>query len=239
MTATRSYHHGNLRAALLEEAERALADGRDLSLRELAREVGVSHAAPRRHFADGGPASALAQDGFERLGAELGDALSTAGFDAQLHAMARTYVGFATRHAALLELMYTGKHRPGVDPGVGEAAERALTPMLDVIVAGQETGAVVGGPPEQVGAAVFAMVQGLAALVNLGMLDAGRGRRDGRAADPRAPSALSGVMDRCRIAIWRAWSCGNAHWNARNAGARRPQYVTGRGSPARTCRPRC
>jgi hypothetical protein len=67
--------------------------------------------------------------------------------------------------------MYTGKHRPGVDPGVGEAAERALTPMLGVIVAGQEAGAVVAGPPEQVGAAVFAMVQGLAALVNLGMLD--------------------------------------------------------------------
>ena len=172
MTATRSYHHGNLRAALLEEAERALADGRDLSLRELAREVGVSHAAPRRHFADKQALlDALAQDGFERLGAELGDALSAAGFDAQLHAMARTYVGFATRHAALLELMYTGKHRPGVDPGVGEAAERALTPILGVIVAGQEAGAVVGGAPEQVGAAVFAMVQGLAALVNLGMLD--------------------------------------------------------------------
>ena len=172
MTATRSYHHGNLRAALLESAERALADGRDLSLRELAREVGVSHAAPRRHFADKQALlDALAQDGFERLGAELGAALAAAGFDEQLHAMARTYVRFATQHAALLELMYTGKHRPGVDPGVGEAAERALTPMLSVIVAGQEAGEVVAGAPEQVGAAVFAMVQGLAALVNLGMLD--------------------------------------------------------------------
>ena len=151
------------------------------------------------------------------------------GFDAQLHAMARTYVRFATRHAALLELMFTGKHRPGVDPGVGEAAERALRPMLGVIVAGQEAGAVVAGRRSRSAPRVFAMVQGLAALVNRGMLDEAAVDAGGRAADPRAPSALSGVMDRCRIATSRAWSCGNARWSARNAGGRRPQYVTGRG----------
>ena len=74
---SRPYHHGNLRAALLEQAERTLADGGDLSLRALARQVGVSHAAPRRHFA-GKQAllDALAEDGFERLGAELRAALA-------------------------------------------------------------------------------------------------------------------------------------------------------------------
>ena len=72
MTATaRPYHHGNLRPALLGAAERALARGRELSLRELAREIGVSHAAPRRHFADKQALlDALALDGFERLGGE-------------------------------------------------------------------------------------------------------------------------------------------------------------------------
>src|SRR5918998_5691691 len=114
-TTARPYHHGNLRSALLEGAERALARGgvQELSLREVAREVGVSHAAPRRHFA-GKQAllDALAQDGFERLGAELQIALDAPGFDAQVHAIARMYVRFATQHAALLELMYTGKHRP-------------------------------------------------------------------------------------------------------------------------------
>ena len=50
----RPYHHGNLREALLDAPpSSALERGRrSLSLRELAREVGVSHAAPRRHFAD-------------------------------------------------------------------------------------------------------------------------------------------------------------------------------------------
>src|SRR3954467_12335957 len=71
-SSPRTYHHGNLRTALLAAAETALAAGADLSMRELAREVGVSHAAPRRHFADKQALlDALAEDGFLRLGAEL------------------------------------------------------------------------------------------------------------------------------------------------------------------------
>ena len=112
----RPYHHGNLRTALLKGAERALARGgvHELSLREVAREIGVSHAAPRRHFA-GKQAllDALAQDGFERLEREMRAAMEADGFRERLAALARTYVRFATEHAALLELMYAGKHRPG------------------------------------------------------------------------------------------------------------------------------
>ena len=78
----RPYHHGNLRAALLACAERTLREGGagELSLRELARQVGVSHAAPRRHFADKQALlDALAEDGFERLGRELREAMDAAG----------------------------------------------------------------------------------------------------------------------------------------------------------------
>src|SRR5213592_1296667 len=87
VTATgtpRSYHHGNLRAALLEGAERMLAErgSGELSLRELAREVGVSHAAPRRHFPDRQALlDALAEAGFARLGSELRTAVDGAGED--------------------------------------------------------------------------------------------------------------------------------------------------------------
>ena len=52
---TRPYHHGDLRSALLAAAERTLRDkgtSASLSLRELARDIGVSHAAPGRHFKD-------------------------------------------------------------------------------------------------------------------------------------------------------------------------------------------
>jgi AcrR family transcriptional regulator len=170
--STRPYHHGNLRAALLAQAERTLADGGDLSLRELARQVGVSHAAPRRHFA-GKQAllDALAEDGFERLGAELRDAMpASAGFDARLLAFARAYVRFATEHAALLELMFAGKHRPGAADSLREAADRAFEVPLALITEGQVRGEVVPGDPEGVGMVAFAAAHGIAALANNQML---------------------------------------------------------------------
>src|ERR1700674_245384 len=106
----RPYHHGNLRTALLVAAERTVRERgvQDLSLRELAREVGVSHGAPRRHFPDRQALlDALAEAGFARLGADLRAAVDVGGedFEARLRATAAAYVRFATRHAALLELM--------------------------------------------------------------------------------------------------------------------------------------
>ena len=168
----RPYHHGNLRAALLEQAERTLAEGGDLSLRELARQVGGSHAAPRRHFA-GKQAllDALAEDGFERLGAELRGVMADAGgFDERLLAFTRAYVRFATEHAALLELMFAGKHRPGAAASLREAADRAFEVPLALIAEGQAAGEIVTGDPEGVGMVVFASAHGVAALANNQML---------------------------------------------------------------------
>src|SRR6202790_2944547 len=107
--AERPYHHGNLRTALLAQAERTVRERgvQELSLRELARDVGVSHGAPRRHFADRQALlDALAEAGFARLGAELRGAADRAGedFQARLGATAAAYVRFATRDATLLEL---------------------------------------------------------------------------------------------------------------------------------------
>ena len=76
-TAERSYHHGNLRAALLTAAAQALEAGEELSMRAVARRAGVSPAAPYRHFADREALdSALAVEGFDRLRAELDAALA-------------------------------------------------------------------------------------------------------------------------------------------------------------------
>src|SRR6266851_2517366 len=112
----RPYHHGNLRTALLAEAERTVRERgvQDLSLRELARQVGVSHGAPRRHFADRQALlDALAEAGFSRLGDELRAALDAADddYETRFRATATAYVRFATRNAALLELMFAGKDR--------------------------------------------------------------------------------------------------------------------------------
>ena len=170
----RPYHHGNLHTALLEQAERTVRERGvgELSLRELAREVGVSHGAPRRHFPDRQALlDALAETGFARLGAELRGAIDGAGeeFEARLHAAAAAYVRFATRDAAMLDLMFAGKHRQEAGP-LHTAAEHAFSVLLELILQGQAEGALEPGEPERVGFVLIAMVQGVAALISAGMV---------------------------------------------------------------------
>ena len=172
----RPYHHGNLREALLTQAqatvrERGIAS---LSLRELAREAGVSHAAPRRHFADRQALlDALAMAGFRRLGTTLQAAADEAGADlaAQLRALARAYIDFATTDADLLELMFAGKHGEAGE-AVEDAAQRAFGPVLALILRAQEQGAMPPGDPERVGLIQLATIQGIASLLNAGMVSA-------------------------------------------------------------------
>jgi AcrR family transcriptional regulator len=168
-TSERPYHHGNLRTALLDAAERSLREhGVDqLALRDLAREIGVSHAAPRRHFADRQALlDALAETGFARLDAALRAALDGADdFPGRVRAAAVVYTRFATENAALLELMYTSKHRPGATR-ITEAAETTLGLLVEVIAQGQAEGALQAGDPEQVGIVLFATLQGIASIVN-------------------------------------------------------------------------
>jgi len=165
-----AYHHGNLRATLLDAAERRLRQHgtEQLSLRELAREAGVSHAAPRRHFEDRQALfDALAEIGFARLHTELRVALDVAGddFGARLHAVAAAYLRFATEDAALLELMYAGKHRDGAGP-VADAAALPFGLMNDLIIEGQKQGVLEPGDPHREGVVLLATLQGIAALTN-------------------------------------------------------------------------
>jgi AcrR family transcriptional regulator len=176
--AERPYHHGNLREQLLALAEETLRERGigALSLRELAREAGVSHAAPRRHFADRQALlDALARSGFERLGEELRAAADAGGteFEPRLHRVATAYVRFATEDAALLELMFAGKHGESAD-ALGDTAHRAFAAMLELILQGQDEGALETGDPERVGLVLFATVQGIAALVTGRMVEPDR-----------------------------------------------------------------
>jgi AcrR family transcriptional regulator len=146
----------------------------ELSLRELAREVGVSHGAPRRHFPDRQALlDALAEAGFARLGAELRAAVEDGDddFEARLRAIATAYVLFATRDAALLELMFAGKHSQASGT-LHEAGDRAFAVMLELIDQGQAQGALEPGDPERVGLVLFATMQGIAALVTGGIVQA-------------------------------------------------------------------
>ncbi|MGH2940792.1 MAG: TetR/AcrR family transcriptional regulator [Solirubrobacterales bacterium] len=170
----RPYHHGNLRSALLSAAERTLrARGlQELSLRELAREVGVSHGAPRRHFPDRQALlDALAESGFERLGAELRAAGERAGdeFQPRLEATAAAYIRFATANPALLDLMFASKQR--MQPSLHDSMERAFAVMIELVLQGQTIGRVQPGDPERVGLVLFSTIQGIAALLTAGLIE--------------------------------------------------------------------
>jgi len=171
----RPYHHGHLRATLLDEAERTLREqGIDaLSLRDLARQAGVSHAAPRRHFADRQALlDALAEAGFTRLGNEVATAIDAAGDDyrARLRAVATAYVHFATVNADLLQLMFSGKNtRP-----LPQAFERMFAAGSDLINQGQKAGVLPSGDPERLLILLIATLQGIASLIISGRVPAGQ-----------------------------------------------------------------
>ena len=117
-----SYHHGDLRAVILAEAARLVAErGADrISLRELARAAGVSHAAPAHHFTDRrGLFTALATEGFQMLAAALVDARPDF-IDAAL-----AYVRFASEHPGHYAVMFDKSLYDDSDPDLITAAAAA------------------------------------------------------------------------------------------------------------------
>jgi AcrR family transcriptional regulator len=165
----RPYHHGNLREALLRAAEeRLVADGvQDISLRELSRELGVSHTSPRRHFADKQALlDALALRGFERFDDVLARATRQRGqnFKTRLTKLARAYVGFALKHPALLNLMFEAKHRPDAPRELLEASEKAFAHAHATFAEGQAAGEVVPGDPWRLSIVVFSALLGLISI---------------------------------------------------------------------------
>lgn len=105
----RPYHHGDLRRALVDAARRLLeSEGPSaLSLRAVAREAGVSPAAPYHHFKDKAELlDAVAQEGWEMLNAGMRRAKDGETGRQQLTALGIAYVCFAREHPALYRVMY-------------------------------------------------------------------------------------------------------------------------------------
>jgi AcrR family transcriptional regulator len=123
--AARPYHHGDLKNALLQEAARIVeTDGVDaLSLRELARRLNVSHAAPTSHFADRNALLAeLAADGFEELMRRLEEVAQARTPTIRLRDMGRAYVAFARARPGHYRVMF----------GRGFTKEPPATRLADV-----------------------------------------------------------------------------------------------------------
>ena len=168
MTAeTKAYHHGNLREALLETAFE-LVDTQGLgaiSMRALAREVGVSSAAPFRHFSDkqvlldavAEKAAAELERKLDESTAECSDALT------QFRAMTVAYVRFAAEHPALFDLIHstdTVSHR-----FLGELKDERRLKMIALIIEGQNGGLIPEADPELIALTSEALTHGLARMI--------------------------------------------------------------------------
>lgn len=169
------YHRSNLREALLNRAVVVLEErgAAELSLRELARDVGVSHAAPARHFADRRQLlEALALEGFRLLEIELRDAISTHDDPyEQARAVAASYIDFTVSRVNIAELMF--RHDAGDDRGViGERATGAFQPLLQLFQEAEGAGLVDQGEAAGAATLFLATLQGTAALVNCGVVEA-------------------------------------------------------------------
>jgi AcrR family transcriptional regulator len=136
--AKHSYHHGNLRAALLQAGDAVLRrDGVvGLGLRAVTREAGVSHTAAKPHFGDlTGLRAEIAAVGFHRLAAGLEGTHGLHPIRARRVAIANAYVHFAHANPALFELMFRHELVDMRDPTLVEATARAMRALAGPLAA--------------------------------------------------------------------------------------------------------
>jgi AcrR family transcriptional regulator len=163
-----SYHHGDLKYALVEAAKKLLKENgpEGLTLRETARVVGVSHAAPYRHFADKQALLAdVATGGFYELKESVRSVLEHAPGD-KLFEMGMAYVLFALQNPHLYRLMFGRVFRDkDPHPQLEQAAEDTFAELEEVIFVGQEGKLFKEGDPRELGTIVWALVHGMANLI--------------------------------------------------------------------------
>lgn len=164
------YHHGNLKQALLDKAlDHLRLHGPDkISLRALARDVGVSQTAPYRHFEDKTALlAALATEGFKRLYRVSHTAMTVEGSAADaLQVSGKAYIHFALDNPELYRLMFGPMLSPDDDfAELEEAGGNAFNVIVSLVQRGIETGEFVDKDPLLVANSTWAMVHGISSLM--------------------------------------------------------------------------
>jgi AcrR family transcriptional regulator len=176
MSDERRYHHGDLRAALLEAAEAELAEKgvEGFTLRGCARRAGVSHAAPAHHFADvTAMLTAVATVAFDRLTEAMRDVSRglEPGSLAYLEAIGRGYVLFASRNPEHFKLMFRRERLNGADAALQKAGAAAFGILVHAVGAFRG----VMHPMDELAAtrdvfAAWSLVHGFAGLILAGQV---------------------------------------------------------------------
>ncbi len=162
------YHHGNLRAALVEAATALIAErGPDgFTLREVARRARVSHAAPYRHFRDRDDLlAAVVEQGFDGLRRAVTRAKSSPA--SPLEALRRAgiaYVNYAVAHPARFQVMFRMELDAEKYPAARTAAEAAFESLVAAVAACQQSGDLPGSRPRVFATIAWSLVHGIAHL---------------------------------------------------------------------------
>ena len=172
----RAYHHGDLKNALVVAALDLIATkgARALSLREVARATGVSHASTYRHFPNKESVLAtIAEQGFRELTQRMRDAAlhSPSGPLQSLHRVGLAYVAFGVAHPHHLQIMFGDlitSH--AAYPSLLDASSAAFEVLASSVRAGQEAGLVRGSDERLVSLAAWSQVHGLALLIASGQI---------------------------------------------------------------------
>jgi AcrR family transcriptional regulator len=173
--ATGTYHHGDLRDALLDAVGEIIQEQGvgAVSLREAARRVGVSHSAPAHHFGDKtGLMSAFAARGFDAFGTRMSNAFDAAapeGAHAQFRAIGVAYLQFSIEECASFEVMFRPEFHDPDDPEVKEASLRAFGVLMNAVKAGMPAN-VAHLDPLHLALVAWATVHGLATLWHDGLI---------------------------------------------------------------------
>jgi AcrR family transcriptional regulator len=166
-----SYHHGDLRRALIETALAMVTEEGtwNFTLREVARRAGVSHAAPYNHFADKAALLAeVATLGFNRLRQEMEAAAGRHQDSAReaLLGIGTAYIRFGVEQPAHLRLMFgpdlaeRGRH-----PGLEQASDATFAVLTGALERGQRAGQIRAGSVLDQAVAAWSLVHGLTLLL--------------------------------------------------------------------------
>lgn len=177
MSESPQYHHGDLRKALLQAATDQLATqpAHKLSLRELARVLGVSRTAPYHHFKDKTAllqaVAAEAQEQFYQT--QLTAAHAVDGTVAKLLAIGEAYVDYAVTSPNAFALVFSPDYCPAVAGSTAApspAMAAAMTHLSELVIAGQAAGELPGDEAEAYMDALWGLVHGLSSLVSAGLI---------------------------------------------------------------------
>jgi AcrR family transcriptional regulator len=144
-------------------------------LRQIARDAGVSHGAPRRHFGGlPGLLAAVAAQAFDGLSASVSNHVGLAGTDPldQLRAAGRGYVDFAIANPGSYELMFRPERLDQTDPEYVSASVAAFAQLAGLTAAAQATGWRADLPQPALTGVLWAGVHGIASLWIQGSLPA-------------------------------------------------------------------